>query len=222
MASVLNGRYDPTRFPAALSYQAETLSSAQIFGTGKVVLVGCKTQNTALLAAHWLPCTLYALLGIRTYMYNFSIRNIVCSIDMGFRVNLDMLAKDIDSGRFGPETQSGKQGYDPVKFPGMAFQVTQDPRQPERKITIALFETGKGVATGLKQLDQKDWCAHFLSETLLAYREGHEYRPMQPNERKPRAPKRRTEPVVDEVDALLTHFDLVGEDTDDPIRRPTP
>ncbi len=49
-----NSKYDPKRFPALIYRKKEPKSTALIFRTGKIVLLGNKNENEAVLASQYI------------------------------------------------------------------------------------------------------------------------------------------------------------------------
>lgn len=167
IAVLLQARYDPTIFPACVQANAKSRTSSQIFGTGGVVLVGCKTIEIGLITAHQLVLDLTRRCHMPFQMLRFQPRNIVSRIDLHVRLDLPLLFRHIRTlDHLAPDDEPA---YDPETFPGMAFVACD---QYKRKITIALFQTGRGVATGLKHMEQIDWCQRWLALNLAPFELG--------------------------------------------------
>ena len=194
VAVALGGRYDLAVFPAPVSTCYEAGTTSQIFGTGRVVVVGCESQEHGLWVAHLLVASLWRTMRLDCGMYDFHIHNIVCAVSLPFGVNLNLLFDDVARLPGTVVTKNAKGGgipaYRPEMFPGMSWAVLQRPDDvASRRITIALFESGNGVATGMKSLDQLEWCAQYLTHVMPAFRVGHEYRQLpEANRRKRAAP----------------------------------
>jgi len=165
VASCFGARYDNKVFPALVSNCMETNTSAQFFATGRVVIVGCRTEETGLEAAHRLVLALWKRCGIDGSMLNFSVRNIVVALSLGFEVDLDKMREESgDWPGMVLENARGEGGsaYDPARFSGMSFAMT-DPMCSQHTITFAIFETGNGIATGLKHKGQLESVLEILS-----------------------------------------------------------
>ncbi len=170
VAMALLARYEPDVFPAIVSYSKRTCTSAQVFATGKVVIVGCASQDHGMVAAHDLVLMLQLQLELDTSVLNFHVRNIVLSINLGHGLDLARLFDDVSNWRdlvVGDEKGEGGPAYDKTRFPGLTFAVTDD---RGRVITMAMFDTGKGVGTGLKTLDQIRTVERIMRERMHAFR----------------------------------------------------
>jgi TATA-box binding protein (TBP) (component of TFIID and TFIIIB) len=183
IAHCLSGRFDQGVFPALVSYCKESSASIQIFATGKVVIVGCRTENAGLGAAHLLIHTLSRVCGIHDIdVYSFHVRNIVCSVRLQFELNLSLLYEDLTTGKLphivlvDNKTSKSPVVYKPDRFPGIAFPVETSEAGLPRRITFALFDSGNGVATGLKALDQVRVADEYMKEHMWMYERGREYR----------------------------------------------
>jgi len=147
-----------------------------------VVVVGCSTQDHGLYAALLLVHTLWRVLRMNVSALNFFIRNIVCSATVGHGMNLSLLYEDLaempgtvlDNAR----GEGGGQ-YEPERFPGISWAVLSDPFDKKSAVTFALFDSGKGVATGLRHMNQVAFCHDYISK-LGRFRTGGEYRVQDP------------------------------------------
>ncbi len=212
VAPAISGRYDPAIFPACVSYCKEMRASIQSFATGKQVAVGCRSEEIGKATAHLLVHTLCRVCGIdQAEVTNFYVRNIVCSVRLGFEVNLSLLYEDLTTGKLpyvvliDEKTGESPIVYQPNDFPGLAFAIEPPPPgegtavqspavpSPRRVITFALFEGGNGVATGLKCNEQVGVASAYMREHMPKYELGKEYRVQDPAKvRKRREPPAAT------------------------------
>lgn len=176
IAQALSGRYDHAVFPAVVSNCAESRTSSQLFATGKVVIVGCASQDHGLYAAHLLVHTLQRVLGLDCAVLHYDICNMVCQVDMRYPVDLDALYQTADDWPLtvlANKKGEGGAAYEPDRFPGMAWgtkwPVPGAPSGTHLPIVTAMFATGKGVATGLKYIDQVDWIRAYLADHLAPF-----------------------------------------------------
>lgn len=180
-AMILRARFDSGVFPAVVSYCKETCTSAQIFGTGRAVIVGCKSNDHGLNAAHLLVHTLFVMMDIDFSVLNFHISNTVCRLSLYFKINLDLLFNDITTLEdvvLDDENGTGGPQLDFERFPGMTFDLMD--KQTNSTITVAIFNTGNGVGTGIKYPHQMEILRHFLDDNMTRYKLGFEYRQLDP------------------------------------------
>lgn len=190
LAVCLKARYDASVFPAAVSYGEETNTSAQIFSSGQIVLVGAKTNEHVQFAAVLLSMAIYVLAGIECSVLNSKIRNWVCRIALSFRVNMDLFYADAASGMINMIDLRGKPpAFDKERFPGMSFAIRD--ALLRLRTTIAMFDTGKGVGTGIKSEQQIEQLRMFLQDTMYKYKLGSEYRQLDASQARTRRPTTR-------------------------------
>jgi len=82
LAIAIGGRTDNSVFPACVSCNGALGTVNSVFATGKCVLVGCASENHALLAAHMLAKLIWDTMRISVTVLNFRIRNIVCRVEL--------------------------------------------------------------------------------------------------------------------------------------------
>lgn len=197
----LSGRYDSAVFPAVVSSCMETGTSSQIFATGRTVHVGCPSEEHALHAALLIQRAAWDVLRLKVEVLNFDVVNIVARVECGFALNLDLLYQDVAEM---PDTVlqnargEGGPAYDPDRFTGISWGVRTpftDARGRRVVITLALFDTGNGVATGQKQRVHLEWVRGYLQAHMPRYRRGQEYRACEAH----RSRKRKTAPLARET-----------------------
>lgn len=160
----MGGRLNSDVFPALVTRCRNTATSVSIFSTGKVVLVGCKTEEIGLLTAHLLVHTLWRKMSLDTSVLNFHVRNIVGKVKLPWALDLDKLYAEANSMPITVKCDAKGQGgisYEPEAFPGIAWPVEHQ----GVKITFALFHSGGGVATGLKSREHLHIANQILHET---------------------------------------------------------
>lgn len=109
-------------------------TTALIFGSGKMVCTGAKSEEQARTASRKFA-TIVKKLGFSVKFTEFKVQNIVASCDVGFPIGLDSLHAE----------QSSFTSYEPELFPGLVF------RMEEPKIVLLIFVSGKVVLTGAKK-----------------------------------------------------------------------
>lgn len=182
----LGGRQSVQVFPAAVMRMLETDSAASVFATGSVVIVGCKNEDHALYTAHHVASAMQEMTGISAGVYNFHLRNVVFRVELPFAqakdsteggLNVDLLAHDAVAMACTDYKSKGKKkkhgvSYKPELFPGVAWRVSYE----ELRFTLTLFQSGRGVATGLRSIKDRHVINRFCAEFLGGYERGNEYR----------------------------------------------
>lgn len=131
-----NVEYSPMRFAAVTMRIRKPFTTALIFCTGKVVVVGAKDEASARIACRRFARIIQKM-GYPASMCNFSIQNIVGSFDYCSPLRLEQL-----------EVQLGSRcTYEPEIFPGLTF------RFPDNRIAINIFKSGKCVITGSDNME---------------------------------------------------------------------
>jgi TATA-box binding protein (TBP) (component of TFIID and TFIIIB) len=188
-AIALGGRYDDKMFPATVVKCQDTGAVNSIFGfEGSIVTVGAQSEDAALLTHHMLADAIFEVMGIDTTVFNFDMRNIVCSIELPYAIpprknkrdptpetgglNIELLLSDACSSMFDQVLQSPPI-YVPEKFSGMFLEV----KYKGFDMTIAMCATGSGVGTGLANRAAVDALRDFINK-LPCYKRGEEYRKM--------------------------------------------
>lgn len=140
----LNGRnveYKPKRFAAAIMRIREPKTTALIFGSGKMVCTGAKSEDDSRMAAHKYERQLRKIGNPSVHLTDFTIQNIVGSHDVGFQIKLESLLNQSLESKI-------KCRYEPELFPGLIFRMN-DP-----KVVLLIFASGKIVLTGAKRREQ--------------------------------------------------------------------
>jgi transcription initiation factor TFIID TATA-box-binding protein len=142
-------KYNPEQFPGVIYHTRKPKSSMLIFGSGKIVCAGMKSERQARKAAskiyHELRDGGIVLIG-DPYV---EIENMVASADLGSRIGLEDAAYALE-GTF----------YDPEQFPGLIYKI-DDP-----KATFIIFSTGKVVCTGARKKKDVVIALHKLKKSL--------------------------------------------------------
>ncbi|KAI8868456.1 TBP-domain-containing protein [Ramicandelaber brevisporus] len=128
-----NAEYNPKRFAAVIMRIREPKTTALIFGSGKMVVTGAKSEDSSKLAARKYA-RIVQKLGFNAKFLDFKIQNIVGSCDVGFPIRLEGLV--VQHGHF--------CSYEPELFPGLIY------RMMKPKIVLLIFVSGKIVLTGAK------------------------------------------------------------------------
>jgi len=125
--------YNPDQFPGLVFRLQNPKTATLIFRTGKMVCTGGKSEEMAIKAVNTVVQKLRKG-GIKVKNdATVTIQNIVSSINLGGRVNLEKAARTLP-----------RSMYEPEQFPGLIHRML-DP-----KTVILIFSSGKLVCTGAK------------------------------------------------------------------------
>jgi len=141
--------YSKNRFPMAVFRSKKPKTVTILFSTGKMMCTSAKSEETAKKAIK----TVVNLLkkeGIKTKKEpEIKIQNIVASINLGKKINLEQVARTLPYSI-----------YEPDQFPGIIHRVV------EPKTVILLFASGKLVCTGGKTIKDIYRAVNFLQYWL--------------------------------------------------------
>jgi len=125
--------YHPEQFPGAVFRLKSPKTATLLFGSGKMVCTGAKSEELAKIAvSHVVEILRKGKIKIKKDAI-VSIQNIVSSINLGGRVNLEQAARTLP-----------RSMYEPEQFPGLIHRML-DP-----KTVILIFASGKLVCVGAK------------------------------------------------------------------------
>lgn len=127
--------YRPKVFPGLVFRLKKPKTATLIFGTGKMVCTGAKSEKAARKAAHKVARKLekHGLLSF-TNKPVVHIQNIVASGELGGDIDLESVVYKLR-----------RVMYEPEQFPGAVYRMN-DP-----KVVFLLFSTGKLVCVGAKK-----------------------------------------------------------------------
>ncbi|UJR08981.1 hypothetical protein I4U23_013231 [Adineta vaga] len=128
-----NAEYNPKRFAAVIMRIRNPRTTALIFGSGKMVCTGAKSEEASLQAARRYARVIQKL-GFPAKFRDFKIQNMVGSVDVKFPIRLEALV--LKHYQF--------CSYEPELFPGLIY------RMMHPKIVLLIFVSGKVVLTGAK------------------------------------------------------------------------
>ena len=141
--------YHPEQFPAAVFRLKNPKTATLLFSSGKMVCTGAKSQELAETAvSNVVKILRKGKIKIKKDAV-VSIQNIVSSINLGGKVNLEQAARTLP-----------RSMYEPEQFPGLIHRML-DP-----KTVILLFASGKLVCTGAKKEADVYRSVHNLHSTL--------------------------------------------------------
>lgn len=134
-----NAEYNPKRFAAVIMRIREPRTTALIFSSGKMVCTGAKSENESRLAARKYARVIQKL-GFPAKFIDFTIQNMVGSVDVKFPIRLEGLVL----------THSQFSSYEPELFPGLIYRMVKP------RIVLLIFVSGKVVLTGAKVRSEID------------------------------------------------------------------
>ncbi|MEN3048364.1 MAG: TATA-box-binding protein [Candidatus Caldarchaeales archaeon] len=141
--------YKPAQFPGLVFRLERPKTATLIFSSGKMVCTGAKSEEESKRAVR----RVVRLLKEKGFLVSedaiIEVQNIVASIDLYGRINLERAAQVLENVM-----------YEPEQFPGLIY------RMSEPKVVILMFASGKLVCTGAKtELDVQN-AVRRLSEEL--------------------------------------------------------
>ena len=141
--------WNPEQFPGAVFRLKNPKTATLLFRTGKMVCTGAKSEDMSRKAVKTVVQKLRKE-GIKIKNEAIvTVQNIVASINLGGRVDLEKAARTLP-----------RSMYEPEQFPGLIHRVL-DP-----KTVILVFSSGKLVCTGGKVEEDVHRSVHLLHSTL--------------------------------------------------------
>ncbi|MEI6293149.1 MAG: TATA-box-binding protein, partial [Methanomicrobiales archaeon] len=129
--------FNTKRFPGAVYRIQEPKLASLIFSSGKIVLTGSRSHEALTEGLAIITKSLKDA-GIDTLKEpKVAITNMVCSYDLGIKINLNRVAVTFNVENI---------EYEPEQFPGLVYRI-KDP-----KIVVLIFSSGKIILAGGKNL----------------------------------------------------------------------
>jgi len=129
--------YRPEQFPGLVFRLKKPKTATLIFGSGKMVCTGAKSERQAKTAVRKVVRELKNNGIVIVGKPVIQVQNIVASASLGGRIDLEKSTYTL-----------GRTMYEPEQFPGLIY------RMEEPKVVILLFASGKLVCTGAKKEDE--------------------------------------------------------------------
>ena len=142
--------YNPEQFPGWVMRIKEPKTAALLFTSGKVVCTGAKDMNSAKKAICKIIDALKGMNVDITVEPKLAIQNLVGAGELGFDLNLNVLAMKLKNTE-----------YEPEQFPGLVYKI----KSPV-KACFLLFSNGKIVCTGTKSEQEMNECLAQLVKDL--------------------------------------------------------
>jgi len=147
-----NVEYRPKQFPGLVFRLKKPKTATLIFGSGKMVCTGAKSEKMARNAVNKVVEELknngIVILG----KPQITIQNIVASANLHGKIDLETAADIMENVM-----------YEPEQFPGLIY------RMREPKVVMLLFASGKLVCTGAKYEGMVQEAVEKLYDTLEDY-----------------------------------------------------
>jgi transcription initiation factor TFIID TATA-box-binding protein len=147
-----NVEYRPKQFPGLVFRLKRPKTATLIFGSGKMVCTGAKSEKMARSAVKKVVRELKNNGIIILGKPKIVIQNIVASANLHGKIDLETAADIMDNVM-----------YEPEQFPGLIY------RMGEPKVVMLLFASGKLVCTGAKHEDMVREAVEKLHDILEDY-----------------------------------------------------
>jgi transcription initiation factor TFIID TATA-box-binding protein len=148
--------YNPSVFPGLVFRLKKPKTATLIFGTGKMVCTGAKSEKESRSAVEKVVKELRGQGIVITEKPVVNIQNIVASAALGGEIDLESLVFKLN-----------RVMYEPEQFPGAVY------RMDDPKVVFLIFSAGKLVCVGAKKEEQVyaavDKIQKLLEEKELIY-----------------------------------------------------
>ena len=144
-----NVEYDPDQFPGLVFRLKKPKTATLLFGSGKMVCTGAKSEAQVRKAIRKVAEELKRGGMVILREPEIQIQNIVASAALHGRIDLEACVY-----------QLGRSMYEPEQFPGLIYRM-EDP-----KVVILIFATGKLVCTGARKENDVYTAVNKLHEAL--------------------------------------------------------
>jgi transcription initiation factor TFIID TATA-box-binding protein len=129
--------YRPQQFPGLVFRLKKPKTATLIFGTGKMVCTGAKSERQAKRAVRKVVRELKNNGIVIRRKPTIKVVNMVASASFGVRIELEKAVYRL-----------GRTMFEPEQFPGLIY------RMEEPKVVILVFASGKIVCTGAKKEEE--------------------------------------------------------------------
>ena len=147
-----NVEYRPKQFPGLVFRLKRPKTATLIFGSGRMVCTGAKSEKEARSAVMKVVRELKANGIVIIGKPKIVIQNMVSSADLHGKIDLETASDIMDNVM-----------YEPEQFPGMIYRMT------EPKVVLLVFASGKLVITGAKREEQVHEAVEKIRATLIDY-----------------------------------------------------
>ena len=147
-----NVEYRPKQFPGLVFRLKRPKTATLIFGSGKMVCTGAKSEKQARSAAMKVVRELKTNGIIILGKPKIVVQNIVSSANLHGQIDLETAVDIMDNVM-----------YEPEQFPGAIYRMT------EPKVVLLVFASGKLVITGAKREEQVHEAVEKIRALLIDY-----------------------------------------------------
>ena len=149
-----NSEYNPKRFSGLIMRIKEPKTTALIFSTGKIVVLGAKTEEDSKNACRKYGKILKSLGYTSIVLKKFKIQNIVSSCKVNFNIKISRLYIHMKGLLY-----SDKVHYEPELFPGLIYHYIDEnnlsnPTDNQLNLVFLVFSSGNIVIAGAKNRHQ--------------------------------------------------------------------
>jgi transcription initiation factor TFIID TATA-box-binding protein len=145
-----NVEYRPKRFPGLVFRLKRPKTATLIFGSGKMVCTGAKSEKQARSAVKKVVRELKTNGIIILGKPKIDVVNIVASANLHGKIDLEAMSDVLENVM-----------YEPEQFPGLIYRMT------EPKVVLLIFASGKLVITGAKREEQVHEAADKIRAILI-------------------------------------------------------
>jgi transcription initiation factor TFIID TATA-box-binding protein len=142
-------QYRPEQFPGLVYRLRKPKTATLIFGSGKMVCTGAKSERQARKAVMRVVDELKRNGIVILSKPEIQVQNIVASVGLGGYIDLEKVTYSLK-----------RTMYEPEQFPGLIY------RMDDPKVVILIFTSGKLVCTGAKKETEVYRAVTKLRETL--------------------------------------------------------
>ena len=147
-----NVEYRPKQFPGLVFRLKRPKTATLIFGSGKMVCTGAKSEKQARSAVKKVVRELKTNGIIILGKPKIVIQNIVASANLHGKIDQEAMSDILDNVM-----------YEPEQFPGLIYRMT------EPKVVLLVFASGKLVITGAKREEQVHEAVEKIRAILIDY-----------------------------------------------------
>lgn len=175
LADLLSGRYDSAVFPATVSCCKNSGTKNSFFESGQIIIAGAKSFWDAVIAGQMCVQKLRVDFGIPFKMWDFAVKNIVCSARLGYAVDLDLMH----------QVKKAETSFDAEDFPGLNYVMHYKEQFSselelyyhikEWSVTITAFAMGGIVVTGIRNPEQIPLIAEHM-KLFKAFKQKKDFR----------------------------------------------
>ena len=178
---LIGSRWDAEKFPSCVSVCKNTGTTNSFFDTGEMLITGAPSVVEGLYATYFAVNKLNRDLNKDYQICDFKVENISYTFSLGYKLNLDMMFDDQEVNLEVDCTSV----YDTDFFPGLAFR-------PRGGCVFMLFASGKGVLTGIKNVEEGTRIYNECLLVFVKYKLGAEYKAYTPSFKKTEKKQRTT------------------------------